>query len=350
MGNSEGSARALLMEPYLSALRDRGITAHPLLVGAGLHRLDLSNQLQHLPLGSFLRFTQLVAEATQDPCIGLKLGAVRRPEMGPIIRHLFLVSGSLREALDHFCEAATAFQEQTTMQLVRHGKRWQLIYRIESAEPELARQDTEYSLAMFCSLIRYRLGEDWRPIEVHFAHDASPRHMAICDSVFRCRVQFRQPVNGIVMTAEDLDKTNPYLGGTIVNLLCEHLQGLGHDMEQAHSVSHRVRLKVTKYLGSGHLSLANIASELNMSVRNMQRHLAVEGLSFRDIVRQQREQLASSMIHNGRSKSLADIAAALGYSDETALSRAFKSWHGIPPRRYANRIRRHQGERGHAST
>jgi len=331
--------RALLVKPYLDALEARGIPFGPVLSKSGLQRVDLSEALAQIPLTSFLTFTHHVAGALGNPCAGLSIGAAQSTDLGPIVRHLFVVAGSLREAISIFCEAVTGFQEQTNVRLTSSGRDSCIDYRIENVDIDLARHDTEYSLAMLCRLIRRRLGDDWKPIEIHFEHHSPPHTRQLYERLFQSRVLFGQPINRILMSPDHLDDCVPHLGGTIVDLLQQHLQALRHDMEQSRSVSHRVSQLISKHLGSEEFGIATIAPKMNMSVRTLQRQLAVEGMNFKQLVRQQRQRLATTLIRSGKPITMAEIAATLGYADQTAWSRAFKSWVGIPPRQYSRASR-----------
>lgn len=339
--------RALLAKPYLDALEARGIPLGPVLSKSGLQRIDLSEAFAQIPLTSFLTFTHQVADALGNPCAGLSIGAAQRADLGPIARHLFTLAQSLREAISIFCEAVIGFQEQTNVRLTSSGRNWCIDYRIENVDIELARHDTEYSLAMLCRLIRRRVGDDWKPIEIHFEHHSPPHTQQMYERLFQSRVLFGQPINRILMPPDHLDDCVPYLGGTIVDLLQQHLYALRHDMEQSRTVSHRVSQLISKHLGSEDFGVATIAPKMNMSVRTMQRKLAEEGTSFKQLVRRQRQRLATTLIRSGKATTMAEIAATLGYADQTAWSRAFKSWVGIPPGQYsrASRDQAHQSHR-----
>ncbi|MGC4253004.1 MAG: AraC family transcriptional regulator [Sphingobium sp.] len=326
--------RVQLMEPYLAILDDRNIPTRNLLSLPGLQEADLTNPLERLPIDAFLTFTHQVAQAIGDPHIGLRLGAMRQPAAGPILSQLFLFAGTLREAIRNFADATASFQEKTQIDLIPHGDDWSVIYRIDDIDPELARQDNEYTLAVLCSLIRSRMGGEWNPIEVHFEHGA-PASPAIYERIFRAPVFFDHAISQIVIRKNDLDRINPHAGGKMVDLIIEYLRELRDDMEQSCTVSHRASLAVMNNLVRPGFGIAMIARHLNMSVRSLQRHLANENTSFQEIVRQHRERLARSLMHSGRRTKMADIAATLGYADETTWSRAFKSWTGMSPGRYA---------------
>ncbi len=61
-----------------------------------------------------------------------------------------------------------------------------------------------------------------------------------------------------------------------------------------------------------------------------QRQLASEGTSYRELLRDTREQLARSYLQERR-YSLIEVSFMLGYLEQSTFTRAFKSWTGQSP-------------------
>ena len=91
-------------------------------------------------------------------------------------------------------------------------------------------------------------------------------------------------------------------------------------------------------LPDGEPSKAAVARTLGMSTRNLQRHLAAEGTSFKDLLNAARGSLARSYVDEGR-LTVTEIAFLLGFADVSAFSRAFKRWTGMSPREWSARHR-----------
>jgi len=101
-----------------------------------------------------------------------------------------------------------------------------------------------------------------------------------------------------------------------------------------------VREWLTKSLPSAP-ALADAARELHVSTRTLHRRLEQEGTSFREIKDALRREIALARLERG-GESIADIAAALGYSEPSAFFRAFQGWTGEAPsahrKRHAARV------------
>ena len=77
--------------------------------------------------------------------------------------------------------------------------------------------------------------------------------------------------------------------------------------------------------------LGQVAAALNVSDRTLRRRLAGEGVSFRGLLDEIREQLAEELLVTG-GFSVAEVAERLGYLEVSSFSQAFRRWKGVGPR------------------
>lgn len=91
-----------------------------------------------------------------------------------------------------------------------------------------------------------------------------------------------------------------------------------------------LRQSIVRLLPLGDLAINNVASDLNMSVRTLQRNLQLRNTCFRDEVKDIRSQLAVRYLADP-TISVTDTAFLLGYSDQGSFSNAFKTWHNCAP-------------------
>jgi AraC-like DNA-binding protein len=76
-----------------------------------------------------------------------------------------------------------------------------------------------------------------------------------------------------------------------------------------------------------------VAAELHMSPRSLQRKLSAENTTFRKLVEAVRQELAESYLADGNTP-LMEISYLLGFSAQSAFSRAFKRWTGSTPQEF----------------
>jgi AraC-like DNA-binding protein len=146
-------------------------------------------------------------------------------------------------------------------------------------------------------------------------------------------VSFDQDINAIdfarALCEERLPAGNAELARQNDEVALRYLSRL-----QAASLSLRVQQALLKALPDGAPGKQQVARSLGMSARNLQRHLAAEGTSFKELLNDARISLARSYVAEGR-LSVTEIAFLLGFADTSTFSRAFRRWTGKSPREYA---------------
>ncbi len=80
----------------------------------------------------------------------------------------------------------------------------------------------------------------------------------------------------------------------------------------------------------GLLPLDQVARNLGLGVRTLQRQLRSEGIGFAALVDEVRGTLAREYLQDRR-LSVGEIAYLLGFSEPSAFSRAFRRWTGRSP-------------------
>jgi AraC-like DNA-binding protein len=83
-------------------------------------------------------------------------------------------------------------------------------------------------------------------------------------------------------------------------------------------------------LPSGNITDEKVAGQLNLSARTLQRRLKAAGTTFRTLLEAVRKDLATTYVRDPNIE-LVEVAFLLGFSDQSAFSRAFKRWTGCPP-------------------
>jgi AraC-like DNA-binding protein len=78
------------------------------------------------------------------------------------------------------------------------------------------------------------------------------------------------------------------------------------------------------------ISLEELATELSMQPRTLNRRLQAEGKTFRELVNEARFEVARQLLAGTR-MDITDIALALGYADPSGFTHAFQRWSGVTP-------------------
>ena len=309
-------------------LRARNVEVDELLIAEGISPPLLTVSHAFVPLAAYVAFFERAAEVTGIQHLGLKIGRTENPASLGLMGTLFMSAASLVDALNYFTQHLHVMQEKTLNRLTLHGDLAEIEYRILDTTVLKRRQDAEFSIAANSSLIDAFAGGRLKPREVHFEHNCEGSY-ANYRNYFGCDVFFDQPTNMLIYDREGFNPRNRASHPMLAELIAEHLAQSSREIDSKQVLSG----KVQDLLGAGLSKEADIAGELRMSVSTLFRRLKTEGQSFRELALQDRMFRARRMLL-ATDRPIVDIALALGYSESSSFSRAFRKSTGVTPKAY----------------
>jgi len=84
-------------------------------------------------------------------------------------------------------------------------------------------------------------------------------------------------------------------------------------------------------------TIEQVAANLNLSVRTLQRRLTAEGVTYKLLLDELKQQLALDYLKN-KELSIREIAYLLDYAEPSSFIRSFKRWTGETPKAYKLKI------------
>jgi len=306
--------------------------ARALLQSAERQRLALPAELeqavrahQRVPLELQDRLWETYCVASADPLAGLRLGLTLQVGHLDSAGLLLITCETLGEALDHLVEVAPVVGEGGDFVLGREADQVVLSYRPHMAVRQAER--VEAVLASLLSLGGWATGGSFQPTTIRVAH-APLAPLADYRALIDCPLRFNAADNALLFHASQLEQpliqANSALRDHLRQLADRTLAELGQN-----SLSAQVQRLVRAHPRWGKERIAEL---LEVSGRHLNRRLADEGSSFKLVRDATLHRLAAEKL---RSKdSLADIAEALGFSDESAFAKAFRRWAGISPAQF----------------
>lgn len=101
-------------------------------------------------------------------------------------------------------------------------------------------------------------------------------------------------------------------------------------LPEVYGIPSRVVEVLRKRIGQSPLGIGNVAEELNLSKRTLQRRLQQQDISFADLRDQVRFHYAVDYLVK-QHMSIDSISVSLDFSDRTSFTNAFKRWTGLSP-------------------
>ena len=298
---------------------------------------QLDSPFNEINLRQYCTLFEEAASQTGYDNFGLQFGQGFQPKRLGAIGYIAINSPTLSSGLRNLIRYFPAHQDNSILSLEHDKDVLWLTYQIVDPRIAQRRQDAELSLGMFCNIFRHALGSSWRPLEIHFEHH-QPDERGEHQTSFDAPVIFGQKVNAIAFKREDLDAGmpghDPYLYAVIEPFLAERRTLRQNPEDFVTALRHEIKLK----LGDSAPSLDTLADGLGMTSSALRRRLKDFGVGFNDLVKAARQELALRYVGD-QDMPLTEVALALGYSELSAFSRAFRVWTGMSPQRYRRRRR-----------
>jgi AraC-like DNA-binding protein len=321
--------RAAAMMPALRWLRENGRSVGEVLAQAGQGYLLSADPFTPIPLLGAAD-VMAVLERTEGPDIGfrmvteaslLELAVVSRGVLGARTpREAF---GRVSAAMPHHCT-----HEVLSVALAEDG----ILFRDKLTVPmaPATRHVTEqYTLAMVrevCAMTGAQ-GPLFLRVEMMPHPDQGFSHLGswLGDRVVASRAQTMTARIGSAVADRPFRRVGRDRFGAPAAVAGAPLRG---DGTLAQSIRHLLPL----LLEDGIPSLDRLVSLSGMSRRTLQRRLSDEGTSFSDLFAEMRRQEALRRLAVGDSP-IAEVSRQLGFSQQSALTRAMRRWTGEVPSR-----------------
>jgi len=328
----EHRIRAFTLSGLRDLLRDYGVEHGPILEEAGLAAEEIEDGLAWVSLEKLAKALTVGARVTGDRHFGLKHGARGRFTSNPI-GYLMTNAPDLRTGLRLFARFHPVLATNH-LEFVESagGGRIEWSYPVTMSN---VTQLTDFVLMRFMMRIRAVVGNQWRPVTVGLAH-RQPVDLSEYERRIGPRISFDQPVNSIAIAAATLALPMPNADPQLFKLVQRYCE---EEIARQKAIDHplnRIRETMIRCLQQGSFGPKHIAKELNLTPSGLHRRLKAEGTSFQRLLDDTRRCLTRRYLLESSLK-LTDIAARVGYSELSALSRAARRWFGTSPRSFRRR-------------
>ena len=330
----EATLATPLIVDFLGFLDRQGHPVANVCRAAQIDPATLTHTNARVPASVMERLWTLAEQLTGDPDVGLHSAESYNPGALSILGYVILSCRTAGEALDRLSRYAPLLNEGLGVELVPEGTgrvtcRFSAVPGLDSFLHRSPRQMMETLAGGTVVTLRRLATRPVDPIAVRFRH-AAPASTSEHQRIFGPVVRFSQEEDAVVYDvaalASPFMSADPALLEVFEGEARRALQGL----VSSHGVSGRVMAFLAGRLKGAVPPLSEVASELAMSERSIQRSLGEEQTSYRRLVDEVRKRLAIEHLSRPGT-SATDVAFLLGFSEPSAFTRAFRRWTGTPP-------------------
>lgn len=310
-----------------------GVDSETCLLGTGISEAQLKDAEVLIRREQEMRLVEnLMLALPEVPALGFELGMQYNVATFGIWGFALRTSRNLREVIKHALRYLPLSTAYCAFSVFSEGEDFGIQADASSIPQHLRQFLLERDMATGINLLRELslAGIEIQRLEYEgAAPDYADRITALC-GVMPC---YHSRRNAVVLRRQDADVPLPMYDPHLVRLLEEQCR-TQLQRRQVAGVAGQVRQQLLGPLGLV-ASFEDMASALAMAPRSLRRKLEDEGTSYRNLVEDERKQMATQLL-TATDMKLDEMALQLGYTDTASFTRAFRRWMGCSPGSFRN--------------
>lgn len=331
----ETTVAASVVADMLQYLAMRGVSTDVALRAAGMDPTFPVSPDERVPGSRVERLWSFSVDRTGDPLIGLHMAESYNAGALDILGYVILSCRTVGDALDRFARYVRLLNDGMRVELMREGKtavcRCTYIEGIDNYLLRAPQHAIDATWGGLARELRRLAGTPLGAKAVWFRHAAPSRaHVAEYTRVMGAPVRFGAPEDRFILPIEHLDQPLPSANPVLLEVFEQHARAAMPAIGAEDSRADQVARVLSQKLKGSVPALDDVARELSMSSRNLQRTLRDAGTSYQSLLDDVRRDLAIRHLANPAT-SAGQVGFLLGFSEPSAFHRAFRRWTGKPP-------------------
>jgi AraC-like DNA-binding protein len=275
-------------------------------------------------------------DVTGDPLFGLHAGESLNLSAAGLIFQIAQTSKSVKEAVQYNCEFANLGCSVLPLSLEKQQGYYQIKLIPNSSWAQksemVLRQTADGVMAFQIKAFQALTLKLCQPISIHLPWGEEADRLEY-ERVLNGPVFLKQKEITMSFRNKDMEAGIITSNYDLQKVLLEYAGKKSSELKKEHGFGSQIKDVVVNLMSPVFPTIDEVAGHLNITVRTLQRRLKEEGLTFKIIIDELRQEFAKGYIQRA-DLSISDIAYLLGYSDLSAFTRSFKRWTGQSPANY----------------
>lgn len=328
--NPPALVRGNILVGIRDALAAREIDSEELLLEAGLVPRALDDPSNEVPLDSVALLMELAADRANDPGFGLTLAESYPLGASGLLDYLMLHANSMREALESITRFAALMFQPSSLTFREEPDVARLSWCFPTQSSTRRVQFASFANAVLVLRLRRIAGRDWHPLAVEVEHPELPCASKL-HRILGPRVTFNARENSLAIDPAALKRASEGADPRLYQILRETGEAKLQELTAKPDVVTRTARAIIATLNTDPPLLEHVAERLRMSPRTLQNRLSQRGTTFERVLSETRRNMAERYLRD-TDLPLTEIAFLLGFSEQSAFTRAARAWFGRPPR------------------
>lgn len=271
-----------------------------------------------------------------EPALGIKIGDQFRVEHCGVLGYLFRTSRNVLEALNCYQRFERLIYSGNNANFVIENERMHLRWDHGTGSSNLI--SDAMLLAAITNIIREILNdESISPQGLAFPQVIAPNILPYYSAYFKCQPRTGHERLEISFKLADLKREIPFCDQILHSLLDQQAQTLMSELPPSNPFVHSLNRAIVSTLNEGKADAESVAKQLGLSSRSLHRKLKEGGYLYRTVLQTVRLSLAKRYLKDDIE--LSQVALLLGYSEQSAFTRAFKTWMNCSPKAYKAKLK-----------
>lgn len=303
----------------------------------GIEAIDARERLarlgspQRMPISTWWQVLDDINRAQSLPAVGLRIGQHFQLHHFGVVGYLAASCETLGQALQHFQRFQPLLHNLTPTLVKRQGADLQVSW--DARYGPSTQLSNEVVVSSLLRLARMLTGHDAPIFSSVELPGPAPARIDVYRRILGCPLVYRARTVVVYIPLPVLDLpingSDPHLRA----VLDQQAEALLQALPQPDALLVGLQQHIVMALQDGDPSLRSVARSMGTAERSLYRRLQERNLSYQEILSRMRFRLAQRYLANKR-LSLSEVASLLGYSEQSAFTRAFRQWSGQTPLRY----------------
>ena len=305
------------------ALGDYGFDSREIFLQAGINLDEIHSACDRLPVAAVQRVWQF-ADANTDGCFGIRVSQKLTPASLQALGFALWCSATPREMFERYIRYRCVLSHMHFCELTDAAG----LVRLSLVDERIIRSEitNDAAAGYFLLLLRQLCHENFAPRELHITRTiGSERHLL--EDFFQTTICDNTDCYAMIFESGYLEASLRFANSDLVARLDAIVERYIADLGLISEYMLRVRTEIHRLLESGSVSVEQVAENLHVTVRTLQRRLASENSSYNLLLDQVRHQLAIEY-STAPDTNATEIAFRLGFTDSGSFGRSFRRWTG----------------------
>jgi len=318
------------------ALASYGVDAHGLASEFNIDLNQTEDPKYRIKADDMGRFYEAALLKSEDDAFALTVARHTSPATFHALGFAALASNNLANSIKMVQQYSGVLSENASVSLECKLDQYWLTLQVPKERPLGSHLAIEAVMATMFYFIKYfQHVKNIQLVQVNFKSGVTKNEKKY-QEFYDCPVVFSSQCNGFVFPLNVIDKKLPMANEAVasasIHVVEEYLSAL-KTSDFLKEVQKQIRAQLLM-----DISQETVAKALCMSVRTLQRRLIDLGFTYTEVVEQVKYSVAKPLLLDPKN-SLDYVAQAIGFTEQSSFTRAFRRWSNMTPGQFRKRVR-----------